>query len=196
MGEICDAIVAIIDDPEISLQRLMEIVPGPDFPTGGIIMGRRGIADAYATGRGRIVVRGRVHRETVGGREPIVIDEIPYQVNQATLIEKIVDASKNDRIPDIADIRNHSGRDARTRIEVVLKKGADPDVVENQLYEFTPLQSTFSVANIALVHRQPRDAQPPPAHPVLHRPPRRGDPPAHRVPAARRPSSRPTGWRA
>ena len=156
LREICGAIVATIDDPLIGVERLMEFVPGPDFPTGGIIMGRRGIMEAYASGRGRIVVRGKVRHEKVNGRDAIVIDEIPYQVSQSSLIEKIVEASKEDRIQDISDVRNHSGRDARTRIQIVLKKGADPGIVEKQLYEFTPLQSSYSIQNIALVNHQPR----------------------------------------
>ncbi len=156
LREICNAIVATIDDPNIALERLVELAPGPDFPTGGTICGRRGIIEAYATGRGRIVVRGKVHHEKVDNRDVIVIDEIPYQVVQNNLIEKIVDASKAGRIEDISDVRNHSGRDARTRIRVILKKGADPNVVEKQLYEFTPLQSSFSINNIALVNGQPK----------------------------------------
>jgi len=155
-GEIARAIVALIDEPTLGLDKLLEIVPGPDFPTGGRIMGRRGIAEAYATGRGRVVVRGRVHRDKIGGRDAIIIDEIPYQVDQSNLIEKIVAAAKNGRIPDIAEVRNHSGRDAATRILVILKRGGDPEVVERQLYEFTPLQDTFSIINIALVNSQPR----------------------------------------
>jgi DNA gyrase subunit A len=156
VGEVCDAIVAVIDDPAIGLEDLMKRLPGPDFPTGGTIVGRRGIVEAYATGRGKIVMRGKVHVEKDGGRDAIVIDEIPYQVVQSSLIEKIVDASRADRIPDIADVKNHSGRDAQTRVVVVLKKNADPAVVEKQLYEFTPLQDTFSIINIALVNGQPR----------------------------------------
>ncbi len=156
LREICKAIVAVIDDPALPIERLLEIVPGPDFPTGGTICGRRGVVEAYATGRGRVVVRGKVHHEKENGRDIIVIDEIPYQVVQSSLIEKIVEASKSDRIEDIADVRNHSGRDARTRIRVVLKKGADPAVVEKQLFEFTPLQSSFSIINIALVNGQPK----------------------------------------
>ncbi len=156
VGEVCDAIVAVIDDPSLGLEDLMKRMPGPDFPTGGVIVGRRGIVEAYATGRGRVTVRGKVHLEKEGTRDAIVIDEIPYQVVQSTLIEKIVEASRNDRIPDIADVKNHSGRDAQTRIVVVLKKNADPAVVEKQLYEFTPLQDTFSIINIALVNGQPR----------------------------------------
>jgi DNA gyrase subunit A len=146
----------VIDTPEVGLEELMRVLPGPDFPTGGMVMGRRGIVEAYAGGRGRITVRGRVKQVKEGGRDALEIFEIPYQVVQSNLIEKIVEASREGRIPDVADVRNHSGRDAQTRILVVLKKGADPEVVEKQLYEFTPLQSTFSIINIALVNHQPR----------------------------------------
>jgi DNA gyrase subunit A len=156
VGEVCDAIIATIDNPEIDLAELLSIIPGPDFPTGGVIMGRRGIMEAYATGRGRIQVRGRMHSETQGTRETLVISEIPYQLVQNGLIEKMVDAAKSGRIPDIADIKNFSGKAHRTRIVVYLKRGADPAVVEKQLYQFTPLQSTFSIINIALSHSRPR----------------------------------------
>ena len=156
LGEICDAIVTVLDEPETTLAQLLEIVPGPDFPTGGRIIGRAGIAQAYATGRGRVMVRGKVTHIEEKGRDILVIEEIPYQVVQSNLIEKIVEAAKTGKITDIADVRNHSGRQARTKILVVLKKGANPDVVERQLYQHTPLQSTFSIINIALVNHQPR----------------------------------------
>lgn len=156
LGEICDAIVAVIDRPDISLLDLLSIVPGPDFPTGGVIMGRRGIMEAYSHGRGRITVRGRVHVESNGGREQIVIDEIPYQVVQGTLMEKATEVVKEGRIADVSNIRDESGRKHRTRIVVELKRGASPEVVEKQLYEHTPLQSTFSIINIAIVDHQPR----------------------------------------
>ncbi len=156
VGEICDAIVATIDNPDIDLPELLKIVPGPDFPTGGLVVGKQGLADAYATGRGRLQVRGRVHHETIGKREAIVIDEIPYQLVQNNLIEKIVDCAKNGRITEISDIKNFSGKKWRTRIVVYLKRGADPDVVERQLYKYTPLQSTVSVINIALVNGRPQ----------------------------------------
>jgi DNA gyrase subunit A len=156
LGETCDAIVAVIDDPAISAEDLMRIVPGPDFPTGGTIMGRSGIVEAYTTGRGRISVQGRVERSKQGDRDVLTIVEIPYQVVQGVLIEKIVETVKTKRIEDIAEVQNHSGRDARTRIRIVLKRGADPAVVERQLYEFTPLRTTFSIINIALVNGQPR----------------------------------------
>ena len=155
--EIFDAIVALIDNPEMELPELLEIVQGPDFPTGGVIGGRRGFVEAYANGRGRIKLRGRVHTEEMKhGREQLIIDQIPYNLVQSTLVERIVDAIKAERIKDISDVRNESGRNARTRIVCELKRGADPAVVENQLYQFTPLQQTFSMMNVALVNHQPR----------------------------------------
>ena len=154
--EICNAIVAMIDDPELTFTEVMQIVQGPDFPTGGVIVGKQGLHSAYSTGRGRVIVRGRVHHEETKGRQQIVIDEIPYQVVQNALIEKTVEAAKSGRIPDISDIKNFSGKSHRTRIVVYLKRGADPHVVEKQLYKYTPLQTTFSIINIALDHRRPR----------------------------------------
>ena len=167
--EIFDAIVRVVNNPEIELSELMrdEVdddgntirrgVQGPDFPTGGRILGRKGILDAYTGGRGRVTVRGNVHvEEFKKDRHQIVIDQIPYALVQNTLVEKIVEAVKDDRIKDISDVRNESGRNAQSRIVVELKKGADPGVVENQLYQCTPLQQTFSIINIALVNRQPR----------------------------------------
>ena len=156
VGEICDAIIATINNPSIPLNELLDIVPGPDFPTGGIVIGKQGICEAYASGRGKLRVRGKVHHETIGKREAIVIDEIPYQVVQNNLIEKIVENAKNGRIPDISDIKNFSGKKWRTRIVVYLKRGADAAVVERQLYKYTPLQSTVSVINIALVNGRPQ----------------------------------------
>jgi DNA gyrase subunit A len=167
--EIFDGIVRVIENPAISLAELMTDVvaedgtivrrgiKGPDFPTAGIIHGRAGIIDGYATGRGKVTVRGTVHVESIGkDREQIVVDRIPYMLSQGTLVEKIVDAVREERITDISDVRNESGREAQSRIVIELKKGADARVVENQLYEFTPLQQTFSIMNIALVNRQPR----------------------------------------
>ncbi len=169
--EIFDAISRVIENPDITLLDLMRDetdesgavirrgVQGPDFPTGGVIHGRAGIAPAYASGRGKVVVRGKVHVEPLGkkgDREQLVIDQIPYSLVQNTLVERIVDAIKNERIKDVSDVRNESGREARTRIVLELKRGADARVVENQLYQFTSLQQTFSIINIALVRRQPR----------------------------------------
>ena len=167
--EIFDAIVRMVDNPDITLPELMTDetddegnttflgVKGPDFPTGGVIMGRRGILEAYEHGRGRITLRGETKVEEMkNGRQQIVIESIPYSLVQNSLVEKIVEAVKDDRLKDISDVRNESGRNARTRIVIELKKGADPAVVENQIYQHTPLQQTFSIINIALVNRQPR----------------------------------------
>ena len=166
--EILDAITRVIDRPDIDLIELMQDevdadgnvtrlgVKGPDFPTGGVIVGRRGIGEAYATGRGKVYLRGVCHVEELGkDRQQLVIDEIPYNLSQRNLVEKIVEAVQEERIKDISDIRNESGRQAMTRVVIELKRGADPAVVENQLYQFTPLQQTFSIINIALVGRRP-----------------------------------------
>ena len=167
--EILDAIIRTLEHPEISLGQLMldekdesgqivrRGVQGPDFPTGGRILGRSGILEAYTTGRGRVTVRGECHVEDMkNGRHQLVIDAIPYALVQNNLVEKIVEAVRDERIRDVSDVRNESGRAAQTRIVVELKKGADPAVVENQIYQHTPLQQTFSIINIALVNRQPR----------------------------------------
>ncbi|MCK4625766.1 MAG: DNA gyrase subunit A, partial [Phycisphaerae bacterium] len=157
LGEICDALVHLIDNPDADIIDLMKIVPGPDFPTGGIICGRSGIHKGYTTGRGHIALRARMHTEEQarGSKTLIIITEIPYQVLKTTIIERIADNVKNGRIPDIADLNDHSDRDGM-RIVVELKKGAEPELVINQLYKYTPLQSTFSIINIALINRTPR----------------------------------------
>ncbi|MCL2639404.1 MAG: DNA gyrase subunit A [Phycisphaerales bacterium] len=158
LKEICDAIVKVIDEPECTPKDLMKIVKGPDFPTGGIICGRQGILDGYTSGRGRVIVRGEVKVETGlrGGKEQIVITEIPYQVIKKSLVEQIANCVKDDKIKDIADVRDESDREHLVRIVVELKRDADPNVVINQLYKNTQLQDTFSIINIALVNRQPR----------------------------------------
>ncbi len=157
LREICDGLVKVIDEPHCTLKDLMKIVKGPDFPTGGVICGRGGIVDGYEHGRGKIVLRGRVHTEQVkGGKDQIVIAEIPYQVLKKTIIESIATQVKEERIKDISDVRDESDREHMVRVVVELKRDADPNVVINQLYQYTPLQSTFSIINIALVNRQPR----------------------------------------
>jgi DNA gyrase subunit A len=157
LREICDAILQLIDAPNSTVRELMKIVKGPDFPTGGVICGRAGIVEGYETGRGRITVRGRVHTEQLkGAKEQIVISEIPYQVLKKTIIESIAQQVKEEKIKDITDVRDESDREHAVRIVVELKRDADPNVVINQLYQYTPLQSTFSIINIALVNRQPR----------------------------------------
>jgi len=168
--EVFDSIVRVIEKPEITVHELMQDVvengetkhrgiKGPDFPTGGVVHGKRGILEAFAMGRGKVQVRGTCHVEDVPGskdRKQLVIDQIPYMLGQKTLVESIVDAVKEDRIADVSDVRNESGREAQTRIVIELKKGIDPALIEKQLYEYTPLQQTFSIQNIALVNRQPR----------------------------------------
>ena len=156
LGEVCDALVALIAEPTLKVADLLKIIKGPDFPTGGMICGSEGIKGAYATGRGRVTVRGKVHTEQLrGGRTRIVITELPYQVLRSTLIERIADAVKGGRIPDISDIQDHSDRTGM-RIVVDLKKGAEAEVVINQLHQYSPLQNTFSIINIALVQGVPR----------------------------------------
>ncbi|UCD30038.1 MAG: DNA gyrase subunit A, partial [Planctomycetota bacterium] len=156
LNEIADAIVKVIDQPEVTIDELMEIVPSPDFPTGGIICGKQGIKEAYRTGRGAITVRGRTHTEEHRGKTLIVIDQIPYQVLRTTIKDKIVDCIKRGQMPEVADVRDESDRKHPIRLVVELKRDANEDVVLNQLYQYTPLQSNFNVMNIALVNRQPK----------------------------------------
>ncbi len=156
LGEICDAVVALLDAPDISVAELMKHVKGPDFPTGGILCGHRGIREAYETGKGLVTVRGRVEfEERKGDRVDIVITEIPFNIIKASLIEKIADLVKEDAIPGIADIRDESDKDGM-RIVVELKRGEDPQFVLNQLYSMTSLQDTFSIIMIALVKNRPQ----------------------------------------
>ena len=156
-GEMLRAIMQVLDTPDVSTSDLLQTVPGPDFPTGGTVVGRRGVAEAYASGRGRIQVRGKIsHEEDAKGNPILVINEIPYQVVQNNLIEKMVDAAKAGRIEEIRDIKNFSGKKHRTRIVVHLKRGSDPHVVERKLYQYTPLQTTFSIIQISLDRGRPR----------------------------------------
>jgi DNA gyrase subunit A len=157
LREICDAIVKVIDNPDCTLAELLELVPGPDFPTGGIICGRDGIIDAYRSGRGRLTLRAKIEVEEVkGGRPIIVISEIPYAVIRKNIVESIAACAKNDQIRDISDVNDHSGREHACRIVVDLKRDADTNVIINQIFQFTPCQITVSMINIALVNRQPR----------------------------------------
>ncbi len=157
LREICDAIVYVINNPECHLNELLNIVPGPDFPTGGIICGRDGIVEGYKSGRGKLTLRAKVKTEQVkGGKEQIIIEELPYGVIRKSIMESVAEAVKRDLIEDISDINDHSGRQHKCRIVVDLKRDADPNVVINQLYQYTPCQITVSMINIALVNRQPR----------------------------------------
>jgi len=157
LGEVCDALTAMVDNPDIELKDLIALIPGPDFPTGGIIHGRAGIAQAYATGRGRVIVRAKIHHEETKTRDQLVVTEIPYQVSKNDgIIQKIVALRKQDKLTDIADIVDESSGRVGMRMVIQLKRGADPTAVENQLYQMTPLQSTVSIINIALVKGRPR----------------------------------------
>ena len=157
LREICDAIVYTVDHPECTLSDLLKIVPGPDFPTGGTVCGRDGIVDGYKSGRGRVTLRAKIKLEQPKGGKPIVvIEELPYGQLRKTIVESVAECVKKGLITDISDVNDHSGRQHKCRIVVDLKRDADPDVVINQLYEYTPCQITVSMINIALVNRQPR----------------------------------------
>ena len=156
LSECCDAICAYIDNPEITVEELMQYVKGPDFPTGGIIQGRQGIRDAFETGRGRIVIRSKTDIEVSdSGRETIVVTEIPYMVNKREMIEKIAELVENKKIEGIAYINDETTMKG-VRIVIRLKKDANSNVVLNTLFKYTPLQSSFSVNNVALVNGRPR----------------------------------------
>ncbi|MBK8913923.1 MAG: DNA gyrase subunit A [Phycisphaerales bacterium] len=157
LGEICDAVIAYIDNPEITVDQLLQIVPGPDFPTGGVVCGREAVRNAYTAGRGPITVRGVVHvEESKSGRASIVVDEIPYGVLLPTIKERIIECIESGTIKGIDDMRDESGRDKLVRLVLPLKKDANPDVVINQLWEYTPLQSNINMMNIVLVNRAPK----------------------------------------
>ena len=156
LGELIDACVAMIDDPAITIADLNAIVPGPDFPTGGIILGRGGIRNAYETGRGSIVMRGKVEIETIRkDREAIVVTEIPYQVNKASMVERIAELVREKKIDGVADLRDESSREGY-RVVIELKREAIPEVVLNQLYRYTPLQTSFGANMVALEGGRPQ----------------------------------------
>lgn len=156
LGEVIDACVALVDNPALTIDELINIVPGPDFPTGGIILGRQGIRSAYHLGRGSIVMRGKVSIETIRkDREAIIISEIPYQVNKATMVERIAELVREKKIEGISDLRDESDRDG-FRVVIELKRDAVPDVVLNQLYRFTPLQTNFGANMVALDAGRPQ----------------------------------------
>jgi DNA gyrase subunit A len=156
LGEIIDACLALIDDPALGIDDLIKIIPGPDFPTGALILGRAGVRAAYHLGRGSIVMRGKAEIETLRkSTEAIIITEIPYQVNKATMVEKIAELVKEKKIDGISDLRDESDRDGY-RVVIELRRDAVPDVVLNQLYRFTPLQTTFGANMVALDGGRPK----------------------------------------
>ncbi len=156
LGEVVDGLIAMIDEPNVTVEELMKFVKAPDFPTGGIIYGYDGVADAFRTGRGRIVMRARVSTEVMkSGREQLVVNELPYQVNKASLIEKIADLVREKKLEDISNVRDESDRDG-LRVVIELKRDATPEVVMNNLYKHTQLQQTFGVIMLALVEGRPK----------------------------------------
>ncbi len=154
LDEVCDALLATLQNPDITLSELMAIVPGPDFPTGGFIYGAGGIAEAYRTGRGLIRLRARVNVEHKAGRDTLVIRELPYQVNKARLIERIAELVKDKKIEGISDIRDESDREGM-RVTIQLKKDEPAEVILNQLYLNTQMQVTFGINLVAIVHNRP-----------------------------------------
>ena len=158
LGEVIDGCLALIENPELTVDELMKFIPGPDFPTHGIINGRAGIIEAYRTGRGRVYIRARAEIEDIdkaGNRQQIVVTEIPYQVNKARLIEKIAELVKEKKIEGISELRDESDKDGM-RIVIELRRGEVPDVVLNNLYAQTQMQTVFGINNVALVDGQPR----------------------------------------
>jgi len=156
LSEVVDGLVKVIDDPDVSIDELIKAIPGPDFPTRGYIYGRGGIREAYTTGRGIITLRAKAHVEKMrGGREAIIVTELPYQVNKATLIEKIGELVRDKKIEGISERRDESNREG-IRIVLELGRGEIPQIVINQLYKHTPMQTTFGVIMLALVGRRPQ----------------------------------------
>ncbi|WP_375693202.1 MULTISPECIES: DNA gyrase subunit A [unclassified Bartonella] len=150
LGEVVDGCIALIDNPDITLDKIIEIIPGPDFPTGGIILGHSGVRAAYETGRGSIIMRAKVEIEEIrSGRQAIIVSEIPYQVNKATMIEKMAELVRDKRIEGISDLRDESDRDGY-RVVIELKKDVVAEIVLNQLYRYTPLQTSFGCNMVAL----------------------------------------------
>ncbi|MBN1359329.1 MAG: DNA gyrase subunit A [Sedimentisphaerales bacterium] len=153
--EVCDALLLIINDPQCGFKDIMKVLPGPDFPTGGIICGKKGIVDAYTKGRGHLKVRARAEIESnKRGKEQIIITEIPYTVVKTTIVSKIAECVHSGTTPEIADVRDESDRHG-LRIVVEIKKDADAEIALNKLFRYTPLETTFAIANIALVNSQP-----------------------------------------
>ena len=157
LAEVISACVALIDQPELTVDELMELVPGPDFPTAGLINGAAGIVEAYRTGRGRVYIRARSHYEELreGGRQAIVVTELPYQVNKARLVEKIAELVREKKLEGISELRDESDKDG-LRVVIELKRGENADVVLNNLYKHTPLQTVFGINMVALVDGQPK----------------------------------------
>ena len=155
LGEVCDALLLLIDDPQCGFKDIMKVLPGPDFPTGGIICGKKGIVDAYTSGKGHLTVRAKTEiEESKRGKVRIIVTEIPYMVVKTTIVSKIADCVHNNQLAEVADVRDESDRRG-LRVVVELKKDAEPDIVLNKLYRYTLLQTTFAISNVALVNNRP-----------------------------------------
>src|SRR5262249_21444129 len=157
LKEIATALDLLLDKPEVTLDELLTVVQGPDFPTGGTIMGRNGIRNAYATGRGNVVVRAKYHVEEKKGRKQIVFTEVPFQVKTTTILERIDHLVKSDQVDSIADANDETNDRVGLRLVIELKKGVEDEAVTvNQLFKLSPLQSTFSIINLAILDNRPR----------------------------------------
>ncbi len=155
LGEVIDACCAVLDNPDVTIDELMEVIPGPDFPTGGIIIGRQGLTSAFHTGRGSVVMRGRARVEEIRkDREAIIVSEIPYQVNKSRMIERIAEMVRDKKIEGISDLRDESDRDG-VRVVIEIKRDSLGEVVLNQLYRYSPLQTSFGVNTLALNNGKP-----------------------------------------
>ncbi|MGC8977121.1 MAG: DNA gyrase subunit A, partial [Candidatus Ratteibacteria bacterium] len=155
LSEVIDALIKLIENPDITIDELMEFLPGPDFPTGGIICGKDGIKNAYKTGKGIIVIRGKVDIEEEKNRTNIVIKEVPFEVNKANLVEQIAKLIESERIGGVSEVRDESDKEG-IRIVLEVKRGENVDIIINQLYKHTQLQTSYGIINLALVNRQPR----------------------------------------
>ena len=157
LSEVIDGIIKVIDNPEVTIDELMEIIKGPDFPTGATILGKEGIKEAYKTGRGKIIMRAEAEIEEMSGnRQRIIVTSLPYQVNKAKLVKTIADLSKEKKIEGISEVRDESDRKEKTRVVVELKRDARPQVILNQLYKHTQMQETFGTIILALVDGEPK----------------------------------------
>ena len=154
-SELIDALLLLIDNPETSVEEIMEIIPGPDFPTGGVIFGKKGIIEAYRTGRGRVKVRAKTHIEKKGNKDVVVVDEIPYQTNKARFVEQVATLVKDKLIDGISEIRDESDRDG-IRVVIELKREAMSDIVLNNLFKSTSLEQTFGVIMLAIINKEPK----------------------------------------
>ena len=184
LSEVIDATIALIDDPAIDVDGLIQYIPGPDFPTAGIINGTAGIVNAYRTGRGRVRMRARAEIEVAdNGREAIVVTEIPYQVNKARLIEKIAELVKEKKLEGISELRDESDKDGM-RIFIEVKRGESAEVVLNNLYQQTQMESVFGINMVAHCRRPAEAAEPEGPAGSLRAPPPRGGDPSHHLRAA------------